>query len=140
MQTILIDQNADLLKGDYIVTFTASIFPETIATILNEMRGILGSAIEVIEGKEIIINKVESKEIDGEIKILFHFTVIKNPVPVVAIIVAILALLGVFGAFMTLDKVEQIIDTPVGAILGSGALLVVVGIIILLFLFLKRKQ
>jgi len=140
MQTILIDQNSDLLKGDYIVTFNASIFPETIALILNAMKDILGSAIEVIENKEIIINKVESKEIDGEIKILFYFTVIKNPVPVIAIIIALSVILGGFWAFMSLDKIEQIVETPVGAVLASGSLLVIVGIIILIFLFLKRTQ
>lgn len=48
--------------------------------------------------------------------------IVHNPIPIAIIVIGFLGVLGLFIGFLSLQKVEQIIDVPAGIVL-AGALL-----------------
>jgi len=121
-----ISKNDYLASGKYRLTFTANIFADQIAWLIDNLSGILEKSYEFVEGKPIRIYKVET---DNKDKIFIYFELLNNPVPVALIIAGIIGLLGMIGTLLILDKVEQISDSPLGV--GAGLTLSVGSIALL---------
>lgn len=123
---IEIDKNEYLTTGKYRITFTANIFPEQIAWIIDSLSFLMEKTIEIVKGKKVNIYKVES---DNN-KIYIYFELLQNPIPAIVIVSGILGLLGLVGGLLVLDKIEKIAETPVGT--GIGVSLVSLPIIVIL--------
>ena len=121
-----ISKNDYLASGKYRLTFTANIFADQIAWLIDNLSGILEKSYEFVEGKPIRIYKVET---DNKDKIFIYFELLNNPVPVALIVAGIIGLLGMVGTLLILDKVEQISDSPLGV--GAGLTLSVGSIALL---------
>lgn len=73
---------------------------------------------------------------DPERKTFIITLIVKeNPIPVLAILAGVLILFGLTIGYMTLDKIEKIIDSPVAQV---GILAVAVGIIFIVARMMKR--
>jgi hypothetical protein len=66
------------------------------------------------------IRQYEYNEETGALRLRVH--VEQNPFPVVVIVVAVAAVGAGLFAWLTLDKVEKITTSPVGAALGMGTM------------------
>jgi hypothetical protein len=126
MQFKEISKNDYLKVGKYRLTFTANIFIDQIAWLIDNLSGILEKSYEFVEGKPIRIYKVET---DNKDKIFIYFELLNNPVPVALIVAGIIGLLGMVGTLLILDKVEEISDSPLGV--GAGLTLSVGSIALL---------
>lgn len=133
-----ISKNDYLKTGRYRVTFTANIFIDQIAWLIDNLSGILEKSYEFVKGKPIRIYKVET---DNKDKIFIYFELLNNPVPAALIIAGIIGLLGLIGTLLILDKIEEISDSPLGV--GAGLSLSVGSIALLVgggyLLFQKFK-
>lgn len=131
-----ISKNDYLKVGKYRLTFTANIFIDQIAWLIDNLSGILEKSYEFVEGKPIRIYKVET---DNKDKIFIYFELLNNPVPVALIVAGIIGLLGMVGTLLILDKVEEISDSPLGVgaglTLSVGSIALLVGGGYLLFKF-----
>lgn len=131
-----ISKNDYLKVGKYRLTFTANIFIDQIAWLIDNLSGIFEKSYEFVEGKPIRIYKVET---DNKDKIFIYFELLNNPVPVALIVAGIIGLLGMVGTLLILDKVEEISDSPLGVgaglTLSVGSIALLVGGGYLLFKF-----
>lgn len=136
MSKIEISKNSDtvLKTGRYVFTFEALVFPSQIADIMKNLSGLMEITSEVLENKKIKIIQIE--RIGKTNLIAFTIDLLENPVPVGVIVAVILALLGGFGLLLTLQKVENIVESPAG--LGIGVFLLI-GAGVLAFTFIKRE-
>ncbi|MCC7332645.1 MAG: hypothetical protein IT232_08565 [Flavobacteriales bacterium] len=127
-----LDYNSTLLVGRYKLHLKSSLIPsDWLASIIETFKGLIGWGIEVVEGKPIKIISAKAVKKNNADYVELEFDLLKNPVPVAAIVLAILGVLGVFGAFLTFDSIEEITSNPViGTGVGLGViLLVVVGVV-----------
>lgn len=113
-----INKDSSLSGGKYIFTYEISVLPDLFAGILSAVSGLVDTTYNVLNDKEISIDKIQ--RIEGTNKVEIYISVLKNPIPVLAILGVIAGLLGVFGAYLVLSKVEQIISEPVVNIGGIG--------------------
>lgn len=127
MQTPL-DYNSTLLVGTYRLKFKSAVIPEDwLASIIETFKDLIGWGLEVFEGKPIKINSCFTEVSNNETFVVLEFELLKNPVPVAAIVLAVLGVLGVFGAFLTFQSIEEITSNPViGTGVGFGIILLVI--------------
>lgn len=128
METPL-DYNSTLTVGTYRLKLKSSIIPEDwLASIITTFKDLIGWGLEVVEGKPIkILSATTETAPDLSKYVVLEFQLLKNPVPVAAIVLAVLAVLGIFGAFLTFDSISQITENPViGTGVGLGIILLVI--------------
>ncbi len=128
METPL-DYNSTLTVGTYELRFKSAVIPEEwLTAILNTFKDLFGWGLEVIDGKPIKILSANVETNPDQTKfIVLKFQLLKNPVPVAAVVLAILAVLGIFGAFLTFDSISKITENPViGTGIGLGIILLVI--------------
>jgi hypothetical protein len=82
-----------------------------------------------LEGKTVQISQTEKVSPD---RFVITITIIENPIPVLVILLGIGTLLGLTLGFLSLEKVEKIIDNPV-------AEFAVIGLVLLAIFFLVRS-
>ena len=68
--------------------------------------------------------EVQEFDFDGENKLRIRVKILINPFPVVIVIGVIGAIGAGLFCFLSLDKIEKIIASPVGAAMGLGTLLI----------------
>lgn len=80
------------------------------------------------------VKEFEYDETKGKVRI--RVKVIENPFPVVLIIVAVGAIGAGLFAWLSLDKIEKITTSPIGAALGLGS---VAALVLGMYAFARRK-
>lgn len=128
MNPLPLDYNSTLLVGVYKLRFKSELIPDDwLASIVETFKDLIGWGLEVFEGKPIKINSCYVEKNEKETFVVLEFELLKNPVPVAAIVLAVLAVLGVFGAFLTFQSIEEITSNPViGTGVGLGVILLVI--------------
>ena len=66
--------------------------------------------------------EVQEFDFDGENKVRIRVKILINPFPVVIVVGVIGAIGAGLFCFLSLDKIEKIISTPIGAAMGLGTL------------------
>ena len=110
--------NDTMTTGNYVAYFKANIFPDQIAWVLDNLKGLLETAFEVVKGKHIRIYRIETETKENDTYILMEFELLQNPVPVALVIGGILGALGLLGTLLVFEKIEKISDSPLGTGLG----------------------
>jgi hypothetical protein len=136
MNTVLLTSSDRLfLDKRYRMTLSVLAFPETFASILETFKNIVTDKFEYEQGKHVQVMEVFA--IPDSNKICIEFILLENS-PVVGVVVGcIIAILGIAGVLLTLDKVEEIIDSPAG--IGIGIWLVL-GAVIFGMKYLKNLK
>ena len=80
-------------------------------------------------GKTLAIDKTEKDLVNN--RYYLYIELITNPLPILALVYGILAIIGVGLIYMTFDKLEKVIDSPLVEI---G---LIIGIIIIVFALIK---
>jgi hypothetical protein len=66
--------------------------------------------------------EVQEFDFDGENKVRIRVKILQNPFPVVIVIGVIGAIGAGLFCFLSLDKIEKIVATPAGAVIGLGTI------------------
>jgi len=142
MSNVILEENAELQKGNYVITYKVSLFADLISWLLEQIRPALNVVTNLTEYKKLRIDKFDTETKEEQVYLKVYFSVLGDSpaVPLSVILVVLGFLLIAVAVFLTFDKFEQILEPPTGKALSFGFVIFAILGIFTLYNFQKRKK